>query len=157
MTNAEILSAIQAKFPAIQEIPKPEGQSRGSELYISVPTAELVAVCKHLRIDPPLSFDFLSFVTSIDWKTHFEVVYFLQSTLHLHKLIIKVKLDNHENAEVPTVTHVWPTADWQEREVFDMMGIKFPGHYNLRRILLPDDWEGYPLRKDYTPKPDRYD
>jgi NADH-quinone oxidoreductase subunit C len=110
-----------------------------------------------LRFDPPLSFDFLSFVTSIDWKTHFEIVYYLTSTLHKHKLVIKVKVDERVNPEVPTISTIWPAADWQEREVFDMMGVKFQGHYNMRRILLPDDWEGYPLRKDYAPKPDRYD
>ena len=157
MTNQELLAAIQAKFSGLQEIPKPEGQTRGDELYVAVPPAQLVEVCRYLRFDPPLSFDFLSFVTSIDWKTHFEVVYYLTSTIHKHKLVLKVKVDDRTNPEVPTISTVWPTADWQEREVFDLMGIKFQGHYNLRRILLPDDWEGYPLRKDYVQKPDRYD
>ena len=157
MNPADLLSAIQAKFPGLQPIPKPEGQTRGEELYMAVPAAQLVEFCRFLRYDPPLSFDSLSFVTSIDWKTHFEVVYYLLSTLHKHKLVIKVKVEDRANPEVPTISTVWPTADWQEREVFDMMGIRFAGHYNLRRILLPDDWEGYPLRKDYAAKPDRYD
>ena len=157
MTSAELLSAIQAKFPGLQEIPKPEGQVRGTELYVAVGPAQLVELCRFLRYDPPLSFDFLSFVTSIDWKTHFEVVYYLVSTLHKHKIVLKVKVEDRNTPEVPTISTIWPTADWQEREVFDMMGIRFPGHYNLRRILLPDDWEGYPLRKDYVAKPDRYD
>ncbi len=157
MNNAEILAGIQAKFPGVQEIAKPEGQTRGTELYISVPAAELVSVSQHLRYDPPLSFDYLSFVTSIDWKTHFEIVYYLVSTLHQHKLVIKVRIDDRTNPELPSIAKIWPTADWQEREVFDMMGVRFAGHYNMRRILLPDDWEGYPLRKDYVQKPDRYD
>jgi NADH/F420H2 dehydrogenase subunit C len=157
MTSAELFSAIQAKFPGLQEIPKPEGQVRGTELYLAVGPTQLVELCRFLRFDPPLSFDFLSFVTSIDWKTHYEVVYYLVSTLHKHKIVLKVKLEDRNAPEVPTISTVWPTADWQEREVFDMMGIRFPGHYNLRRILLPDDWEGYPLRKDYVAKPDRYD
>ena len=157
MTNAELLAAIQAKFPEIQEIPKVQGQARGEELYLAVPPTKIAEVCRFLRYDPPLAFDFLSFVTSIDWKTHFEVVYYLVSTLHRHKTILKVKVEDRTNAEVASVTSIWPTADWQEREVFDMMGIRFAGHYNMRRILLPDDWEGYPLRKDYSPKPDRYD
>ncbi len=157
MTTAEILSTIQAKFPSLQQIPKTEGQVRGDELYLAVSAAELHAVCQFVRFDPSLSFDFLSFVTSVDWKTHFEVVYYLVSTLHKHKLVLKVKVEDRTNPEVPTISTVWPTADWQEREIYDMMGIKFQGHYNLRRILLPDDWEGFPLRKDYVQKPDRYD
>ena len=157
MTSQELLTAIQAKFPGLQEIPKVQGQVRGDELYVAVPAAQLVEVCRFIRFDPPLSFDFLSFVTSIDWKTHFEIVYYMTSTLHKHKLVLKVKVDDRTNPEVPTISTVWPTADWQEREIFDLMGIRFQGHYNLRRILLPDDWEGYPLRKDYVAKPDRYD
>ena len=157
MNSQELLAAVQTKFPALQEIPKVTGQVRGDELYVAVPAASLVELCRFLRFDPPLSFDFLSFETSIDWKTHFEVVYYLVSTLHKHKIVLKVKVDDRANPEVPTVSTIWPAADWQEREMFDLMGIKFQGHYNLRRILLPDDWEGYPLRKDYVAKPDRYD
>jgi NADH-quinone oxidoreductase subunit C len=157
MTSQELLTSIQAKFPGILEIPKVQGQVRGDELYVAVPADQLVELCRFLRFDPPLSFDFLSFVTSTDWKTHFEVVYYLVSTLHKHKLVLKVKVDERAKPEVPSIATLWPTADWQEREIFDLMGIRFAGHYNMRRILLPDDWEGYPLRKDYAAKPDRYD
>ncbi len=157
MNPAELLSAIQAKFPTVQDIPKPEAQARGDELYLNVPASQLSEVSQFLRYDPPLSFDFLSFVTSIDWKTHFEVVYYLLSTLHKHKLVIKVRVEDRAQPEVPSIAKIWPTADWQEREIFDLMGIRFAGHYNLRRILLPEDWEGYPLRKDYVSQADRYD
>ena len=157
MNSAELLAAIQSKFPDLQEIPKVQGQVRGGELYLAVPPDKLLDVCRFIRFDPPLSFDFLSFVTSVDWKTHFEVVYYLVSTLHKHKLVIKVKVEDRANPEVPSVTPLWAAADWQEREIFDLMGIRFAGHYNMRRILLPDDWEGHPLLKDYAPKPDRYD
>ncbi len=157
MTSQELLAAVCAKFPDLQEIPKVQGQVRGDELYISVPQAKVQEVCRYVRFDPPLSFDFLSFVTSVDWKTHYEVVYYLVSTLHKHKLVLKVKVEDRSQPELPSVTSIWATADWQEREIFDLMGIRFQGHYNMRRILLPDDWEGYPLRKDYSPKPDRYD
>jgi len=157
MNPAELLSALQAKFPEIQEIPRVAGQARGEELYVTLPRARLAALARFIRFAPPLSFDFLSFVTSVDWKTHFELVYYFVSTLHRHKLVFKVKLEDRVHPELESLTPIWPTADWQEREVFDLMGIGFTGHYNLRRILLPDDWEGYPLRKDYAPKPDRYD
>ena len=91
MTGPGTSAPIQAKFPGLQEIPKVQGQARGDELYVAVPAPQLVELCRYLRFDPPLSFDFLSFVTSIDWKTHFEVVYYLVSTLHKHKLVLKVK------------------------------------------------------------------
>ena len=157
MTSAELLAAVKAKFPDVAEIPKTAGQVRGDELYLAVAPAKIAEVCRFIRFEPALSFDFLSFLTSIDWKTHFEVVYYFVSTLHHHKLMLKVKVEDRVSPEVPSVTPVWPTADWQEREVFDLMGIRFGGHYNMRRILLPDDWEGFPLRKDYVAKPDRYD
>jgi NADH-quinone oxidoreductase subunit C len=156
MTGEELLAAIQAKFPEIQAIPKVQGQARGEELYVSVPKEKLSELGRFLRFDPPLAFDFLSFVTSVDWKDRFEIVYYLVSTLHKHKLVLKVNAD-HANPEAPSITPIWPAADWQEREIFDLMGIRFNGHYNLRRILLPEDWEGHPLRKDYVAKPDRYD
>lgn len=157
MNAAELSTAIRGKFSDVQEIAKAAGQTRGDEAYLAVPAAKIAEVCKFLRFDPPLAFDFLSFQTSIDWKTHYEVVYYLVSTLHRHKLVLKVKLEDRNQPEVPSVISIWPTADWQEREIFDLMGIRFAGHYNMRRILLPDDWEGYPLRKDYVAKPDRYD
>ena len=157
MNPPEILTAVHAKFPAVQEIPKAQGQVRGDEAYLQVPPEKLTDVCRFLRFDPPLSFDFLSFVTSVDWKDRFEMVYYLVSTLHRHKAVLKTTVANYASPQVDSVTAIWKTADWQEREVFDLMGIRFSGHYNLRRILLPDDWEGYPLRKDYAPTPDRYD
>ncbi len=157
MTPPELLAAVQARFSNVMEIPKSAVQTRGAELYLSVPPASILQVCQFLRSDPPLSFNSLSFLTSIDWKTHFEVVYYLTSTLHKHNLVLKAKLENRMAPELPSVTTVWPAADWQEREEFDLMGIRFTGHYNLRRLLLPDDWEGHPLRKDYVAKPDRYD
>jgi NADH-quinone oxidoreductase subunit C len=157
MTPDQILAIVQAKFPAIQAIPKVQGQARGEEPYLSVPSDKLLELGRFLKSDPSLAFDFLSFVTSVDWKDRFEVVYYLVSTQHKHKLVLKVNAPERANPEVPTVTEIWASADWQEREIFDLMGIRFSGHYNLRRILLPEDWEGHPLRKDYVPKPDRYD
>jgi NADH-quinone oxidoreductase subunit C len=157
MSPDDLVKTIQAKFPDIQAVPKAAGQARGDEPYLAVPAARLVEMSRFLKSEPSLSFDFLSFVTSIDWKDRFEVVYFLFSMTHKHKLVLKVNIPTRENPQVPTVTDIWAAADWQEREIFDLMGIRFSGHYNMRRILMPDDWEGHPLRKDYVQKPDRYD
>lgn len=157
MTSGELLAVLRSRFSSLQEIPKTAGQARGDELYLAVSPAQLLEVSRFIRFDPPMAFDFLSFVTSVDFKTHFEVVYYLTSTRHPHKLVLKVRVDDRAAPEVPSVMSVWPTADWQEREIFDLMGIRFSGHYNLRRVLLPEDWEGHPLRKDYVAKPDRYD
>ncbi len=157
MTGAELSSALRAKFPDLQDIPRVAAQARGDELYLAVPHSRISELCPFLKNDASTAFDFLSFLTAIDWKTHFELVYYLVSTRLHHKLVLKVKLEERANPELASVTSVWATADWQEREIFDLFGIRFTGHYNMRRILLPDDWEGFPLRKDYVAKPDRYD
>lgn len=157
MTHAEILGALRSRFPSLDEIPLPEGYKRGPELYVAVPAESIAAVCRFLRFDPPLAFDYPAMITAIDWKDRFEVVYWLHSTLHNHKIVLKVTLTDRHNPHLPSVTGVWPGADWQEREIFDLFGIRLDGHYNLRRILLPDHWEGHPLRKDYVDQPDRYD
>lgn len=95
-----------------------------------------------------LHFDFLSFVTCVDWKTHFGMVYYLRSSDNLHELIIKIKLDR-ENPEIETVSDLWKTAEFHEREVYDLFGVRFINHPDLRRLFLSEDWPGYPLRKDY--------
>ncbi len=156
MTAAQIVAALVSKDSSLQEIPKVAGQARGEEPYVAVTPEKLLDAAKFLQTESTLAFDSLSFLTAVDFKTHFEVVYYLVSTAHHHKVVLKVKVDR-QRPELPSVTGVWPTADWEEREVYDLMGIRFLGHYNLRRILLPDDWEGHPLRKDYVQKPDRYD
>lgn len=96
-----------------------------------------------------LAFDYLQLVTAIDWVTQIEVVYHLWSMKHGHKIAVKV-VTERENPRVPSVSDLWPAADWHEREQFDLMGVVFEGHPDLRRILCPEDWEGHPLRKDYT-------
>jgi NADH-quinone oxidoreductase subunit C len=118
---------------------------------VKISSADLVAVCVALYTDPSCYFDMLSCVTGIDngpdAKT-MEVAYNLYSIPFNHHIMIKVTLPR-ENPEVESLTSIWKTADWHEREVFDLYGIKFLNHPDLRRILLPGDWEGYPLRKDY--------
>lgn len=117
---------------------------------------KLASVCLFLRDHKETYFDFLSCISAVDNGVEigsFSVVYHLASIPHQHQLTLKVIVENDRRLDnlptVPTVTGVWRTADWHEREAFDLMGIYFEGHPDLRRILLPEDWEGYPLRKDY--------
>jgi len=100
-----------------------------------------------LKGDASSKLDMLLLVTGIDWKTHRESVYHLYSTVHYHSLIIKIVADMNDTS--PSLYPVWPAVDWHEREAYDLMGIHYEGHPDLRRILMPTYWLGHPLRKDY--------
>ena len=116
-----------------------------------VPAAWLARAGLALRDTPALRFAFLADLTAVDWwprEPRFEVVYHLVSIEHRVRLRLKVRVPG-DRPEVPTVQAVWPAANWLEREVWDLFGIVFAGHHDLRRLLMPDDWEGHPLRKDY--------
>ena len=112
---------------------------------------KFVELCQWLRKDPDLQLNFLSMITAADYlesrDKRFEVVYSLFSIPQHHRIMLKVKAN--ENETVPSLTSIWDTADWQEREVYDMFGIVFEGHPGLKRILMDDDWVGYPQRKDF--------
>jgi NADH-quinone oxidoreductase subunit C len=117
---------------------------------VIVPTGHLVDVGRFLRDTDGARFDFCSDLTAIDWPTRaerFDVVYCLYSTQLRHRVRMKIRVPDGQ--AVPTVTGLWPAAGWLEREVYDMFGIRFAGHPDLRRILLPDEWQGHPQRKDY--------
>ena len=120
---------------------------------IYVPASHLVATCKALLGAPSLRFNVLIEVTAADYlprEPRFEVVYHLLSIPRRQRLRLKVRVASSEvNGVVPTVQSVWPGAGWPEREVWDMFGIVFDGHGDLRRLLMPEDWEGHPARKDY--------
>lgn len=121
------------------------------ELTVTVPREQLTRVAAFLRHDPELEFDFLSDLTATDHfplEPRFAVVYHMLSIRHRHTLRLRTWTEG-TNPSVPSVTTIWPTANWHEREVFDLFGIRFEGHPDLTRILLPLDWEGHPLRKDY--------
>jgi len=125
-------------------------EAEGLHPHVVVSAGSLVGVCKFLRDDESLRFDLLRCVTAIDWpdRATISVVYDLVSIEHGHVFSVKVELDR-DKAEVASVSQVWRTAEWHEREAYDLMGVKFLGHSDLRRILLPEDWPGHPLRKDY--------
>jgi NADH/F420H2 dehydrogenase subunit C len=123
---------------------------KGDYLALDIKRESLVAVCRFLR--DQLGFDLLSCISGVDMLDHLETVYHLRSTTRGHLLQLKVRLD-HEKPEVDSVVSVWPTANWLEREVYDLFGIRFTGHPDLRRILLDDDFEGYPLLKSFHQVP----
>ncbi len=119
--------------------------------FIVVEPSALVEIMHFLKVSEETRFDFLSCISGVDYPEEqiIEVVYHLFSYSRRGKLTLKVRLPR-ENPVVDSVTSVWKSADWLEREVYDLFGVKFTGHLHLRRILLPEDWEGHPLRKDYV-------
>ncbi len=142
--NNELVTRIRAKFgAALLEATEDRKQS-----ILTVDRARLAEIALHLRDEE--KFDMLTDLTAVDWpkrEKRFDVVLDLYSFAKNERLRLKVHAADAE--EVPSVVSVWPAANWQEREVFDMFGIVFCGHPHLKRILLPDEWQGYPLRKDY--------
>jgi NADH-quinone oxidoreductase subunit C len=143
LTN-EFVTRFRAKFGAALL----EAIEDRKQAILTVERARLVEISLHLRDEE--KFDMLSDLTAVDWpkrEKRFDVVLDLYSFLKNERLRLKVHAADAE--EVPSVVSVWPAANWQEREVFDMFGIVFSGHPDLKRILLPDEWQGFPLRKDY--------
>jgi NADH:ubiquinone oxidoreductase subunit C len=118
-------------------------------LEISVPAAKFRNLAEKLRFDEQMLFDYLFNMTCVDWNDHFITVYHLHSTKHNHSLVLKAVIANHDNPEVDTICDIWKTAELLEREVYDLFGVRFNNHPDLRRLLLADDWVGFPLRKDY--------
>ena len=141
-----VLEALKDLFP--NSIPEPSLE-HGQAVIVVRPERlhEILAICKN---DPSLDFNFLMDVVGVDFfgeKPRFEVVYLLYSLKRKHRLRVKVRVEEGQN--LPTATDLWASADWAEREVWDMFGIRFDGHPNLKRILLYEGFEGHPLRKDY--------
>ncbi len=141
MTPEAILSRIQEQFGAAIG----EATVRGAEVRLTVTPEASWALCRLLR---DLGFEYLNCLSGADWLSRLEVVYDLSSLRHPSKVHLRVPLPR-ENPVLRSVTDIWRGADWHERECFDLFGIRFEGHPDLRRILLPEDWVGFPLRKDY--------
>jgi NADH-quinone oxidoreductase subunit C len=147
MTFEEIREKLAAKFG---------GERIGAlapankDPFLLVQAADIVEICKFLRNDAQLAFDCLMNLSAIDWpkRNQIDVVYHLWSYSQRHAFILKVQLDRAK-PEIATIEPVWKAADWLEREQYDLLGVTFLGHPDLRRIMLPDDWVGHPLRKDY--------
>ena len=109
----------------------------------------LFKVASFLKTTPGLDFDYLNYLTAVDYQTYFEVIYNLVSLKHNHCLVVKTRLTDREKPELPSVVSLWQGANFQEREIYDLFGINFTGHPNLKRIFLWDGFHGYPLRKDF--------
>ena len=152
MTFPEILAILTTQFgPDIQ------ANTQNPQPYLIIPAVQLPDFCQFLRDDDRLFFDLLACITGIDNGPEagtMDVIYNLTSIPYQHDLMLKVVLtrptDPAKLPDVPSVAHIWRTADWHEREAFDLVGIHFENHPDLRRILLPTDWVGHPLRTDYV-------
>ncbi|WP_020597074.1 NADH-quinone oxidoreductase subunit C [Spirosoma panaciterrae] len=152
MTFLEITDLLTSQFGTDFPV-----NTQNLQPYLTVPANRLVEICQFLRDDDRLFFDLLSCITGIDNGVDadtMEVVYNLTSIPYEHNLMLKVIVPRSTHSSklpsVPSLSHIWRTADWHERETFDLVGIQFENHPDLRRILLPTDWEGYPLRTDYV-------
>jgi NADH-quinone oxidoreductase subunit C len=151
MTSEEIQATLAAKFgDAVGPL-----QPASKDPWVEVKPAALPEVCAFLKSDERLRFDCLMNLSAVDWpkQNQIHVVYHLFSYARRHAFILKVKLDRAAPT-VPSLEPTWKSADWLEREQFDLLGVTFEGHPDLRRIMLPDDWVGNPLRKDYAEQPE---
>lgn len=151
MQTEEIYSKLKSQFgDAIIELK----DEKPSDAFIIVNADNLFDISLYLRDNEDLLFDYLMCLGGVDAGENLISVYHLYSMKHTHKIVLKVIVPKAEPT-VPTVEYIWRSADWHEREAFDMFGIIYKGHHNLIRILCPYDWEGFPLRKDYQ-TPDFY-
>lgn len=142
MTPEELLEQLKQRLgEAITE-----GEVKGLEVRLTVKPEASWEACRFLR---DVGFEYLNCLSGADWTTHLEVVYDLSSLQHPKTVHLRVPV-NRTDPVVRTVTDIWRGANWHERECFDLFGVRFDGHPDLRRILLPEDWVGFPLRKDYT-------
>jgi NADH-quinone oxidoreductase subunit C len=164
MTPADIIARLDDKF----SVRIKDRKLDTIDPYVVVAPEDLPEICEYLKNDPKLKFEILNCISGVDYlepdakkaakagfEPHTEVVYHLSSFTHQHRFVVKVILPRWKDdkpgelPEVPSVTSIWPAADWHEREVYDLSGVWFTGHPDLRRILLAEDWVGHPLRKDY--------
>ena len=143
MTSQEIFENLETKF--VDQI---IDLTENVDPWIRVKPEAIADVCQYMLTASDLDFESLMCLSGVDYEDHMTVVYNLGSYAKKHKITLKVEV-GREEPKVPTVEAVWRVANWHEREAYDMYGIVFEGHSDLRRILCPDDWEGWPLRKDY--------
>lgn len=131
-------------------VPNAEFQENKQFLTFIIPPDKMHALAFQLKKAPDMAFDYLFCVTGVDMVKFLEVVYHLESTVHKHQIVLKVRTSDRENGAVDTVCDIWRTAEFHEREVYDLLGIRFNNHPDLRRLFLDENWVGHPLRKDYA-------
>jgi NADH-quinone oxidoreductase subunit C len=119
-------------------------------LAVTVAPDKALGLLKKLREEPETSFDFLMNITGADWNNKLMVIYHLESLKHGHRIEVKTGTEDRENAQLDSICSIFKGAEMHEDEIYDLLGITFRGHPNLRRMFMPDDWKGFPLRKDYV-------
>ncbi len=145
MTNEALQSLISTWIPELEFT-----EEKSQFLNITVQPEHLHQLMSQLKSNPETKFDYLFCLSGVDWESAMGVVYHLESTTHRHTIVVKVKTTDRENPTFDTVCDIWSTAEFHEREVFDFFGIKFNNHPNLKRLFLTEEWDGFPLRKDYV-------
>jgi NADH-quinone oxidoreductase subunit C len=150
VTPSEVFERLTARFGAEAVFDFHADPKKDKDPWFQCAPMQIVSIATFLRDEPDLAFDYMECMTGTDWpeKKQIHVTVHLYSYVHKHRVVIKMLLPR-EAPSCPTLSGVWPVANWQERECFDLLGVTFEGHPDLRRILLPDDWIGYPLRKDF--------
>jgi NADH-quinone oxidoreductase subunit C len=142
-----LISDLAERLPgAVRQLSHSRGES-----YLHVEPARLVEVARFLKEEPVWQFAFLANISPVDWLSRsprFEVVYHLRSLAFNYRLGLKVDVPD-QSLSLPSLTGVWRAADWLEREAYDLFGVRYSGHPDLRRIMMPDDWQGHPYRRDY--------
>jgi len=141
LSGKEIASRVAEKLP--------DSVVESGADYLLVDSGSLLDTMAFLKNTPELNFDYLNYITAVDCFDYFEVVYQFTSFEHNHSLVVKARCYDRENPALPSVIGLWQGADFQEREIYDLMGIRFDGHPNMKRIFLWDGFPGHPLRKDY--------
>jgi len=144
MNNEEIKNSIT------QILPTATFDESGEFMSVFISSDELLPFMKELRNRDELFFDYLFCETCVDWKDHLMMVYFLTSKTHKHNIVVKAKITDTVNPQIESVYDIWKTAELNEDEIFDLFGVTFLNHPNLRRLFMPEDWPGFPLRKNYV-------
>lgn len=137
------------KDKILEIVPEVTFEESGQWLNVLIDSSHWLKLAQKLRTDDNFLFDYLFCVTGVDWKTHLSMVYHLESKHHKHILVVKAKIEDRVDPKIESVSSIWKTAEFHEREAYDLFGVKFIHHPDLRRLFLTDDWVGWPLRKDY--------